>query len=193
MKKILVFMGVLLAFSFVLVACGNDSSNDDTSKDAVASDTKKEKTKEKKGVIDSQKYTLTWSEDWKGLKTSITDVSVVKMEKSEMESMGLTGDGLIGVKFTLENSGEMDFNTYPDQATILVDGQQIEASMVASDNIGGEILKGAKKEGVVAFEVPKLDDVNAIKQLRLKWSANYDTENYEEDFSHDYDITLDLK
>ncbi|EUJ44393.1 hypothetical protein [Listeria rocourtiae] len=44
-----------------------------------------------------------------------------------------------------QNSGELDFDTYPDQATVLVEGQQLEASMLASDNIGGEILKGAKK------------------------------------------------
>ncbi len=48
----------------------------------------------------------------------------------------------------------MDFDTYPDQATMVVEGQQIEAEMFLSDSIGGEILSGVTKEGIVTFSVP---------------------------------------
>lgn len=185
-------MGVLLVFSFGVTACGNDSSEKDTKNTASASDTKKEDAKND-GVVARQKYSLNWSDDWKGLKTGITDVSIAKMEKSAMDELGESGEGVIGVKFILNNTAKIDFNTYPDQATLLVDNQQVDASMMGSDSIGGEILAGAKKEGVVAFVIPKLKDVKSIKKLRLKWSANYETSNYEDDSTKDYDITLDLK
>ncbi|MBC1525476.1 hypothetical protein HB884_14800 [Listeria booriae] len=192
MKKRIISMGILLVFSFGLTACGNDSSEKDTKNTASASDTKKEEAKND-GVIARQKYSLNWSDDWKGLKTGITDVSIAKMEKSAMDELGASGEGVIGVKFVLNNTAKIDFNTYPDQATLLVDNQQVDASMLGSDSIGGEILAGAKKEGVVAFVIPKLKDVKSIKKLRLKWSANYETSNYEDDSTKDYDITLDLK
>lgn len=196
MKKIIVAMGTLLVLSLSLVGCGSDASSNDSkkekAKDTKTSQTKKEEKSNDKGVIERQKYNVTWSEDWKGLKTKIDQVSVVKMEESALKETGEKGQGIIGVKFYLENNGDKDFNTYPDQATILVDGQQIEATMLASDHIGGELLRGAKKEGVVSFVIPKMESAKNYKEIRLKWDSDYDTENYEEDSSHDHDITINL-
>ena len=145
------------------------------------------------GVIAREIYKTDWSEDWNGLVTKITDVSIAKMEKASMEEYGMDGDGLVGVKFTIENTSDKDFNTYPDQGTLVIDGQQIEASMIASEHIGGDILKGVKKEGVIAFIVPTLNDVTAISELRLKWNSNFDTDNYEEESYKNNDITIKLK
>lgn len=180
-----------------LAACSDDDSKkEEKSKDAKVSDTKngKKDVNKEKGVIDTKLYSTKYSDDWKGLKTKITEVAIVKMEASAMEKMMMEGEGIVSVKFELENNSDQDdFNTYPDQATLLVDGQQLDASMFGSDSVGGELLKSAKKEGIVNFEIPKLKDVKAIKDVRLKWTSSVDTDDYSDENIKEFDVTIDLK
>lgn len=196
MKKLL-FSLLLLILAVGLAACSDDdATSKDKTKEAKVSDTKtgKKEAKKEEGVIATQLYATKWSDDWKGLKTKITEVSIIKMEASAMETMMMEGEGIIAIKFELENNSDQDdFNTYPDQATLLVDGQQVDASMFGSDSVGGELLKSAKKEGVVNFEIPKLEDVKAIKKIRLKWTSSVDTDDYSDENIKEFDVTIDLK
>ena len=65
--------------------------------------------------------------------------------------------------------------------------------MFLSDSIGGEILSGVSKEGIVTFSVPKIEDVSNVANIRLKWEADYDTDNYDEESYKEFDVTFDLR
>ncbi|AHJ05817.1 hypothetical protein [Listeria monocytogenes] len=54
-------------------------------------------------------------------------------------------------------------------------------------------MQGVNKDGAVVYILPTLNDVSDIKDIRLTWSANYETDNYEEDSFKDYDARITLK
>ncbi|EUJ46189.1 hypothetical protein [Listeria fleischmannii] len=202
-KKWWFWVALVVILLVILWAIGNSNSSAESDKDTKEPKTasvkntdtedQSDSSSEDDGIIDKQDYITSWSDDWKGLKTSIDEVTVIKLTKEKMDELDAEGDGIIDVHFKLENNGTTDFNTYPDQATMVVGGQQIDASPFLSDSIGGELLKSAKTDGNVAFEIPKMDSASEFKEIRLKWSADYDTDNIDEDFSHDYDVTLKIQ
>lgn len=143
-------------------------------------------------VVERAEYSANFSEDWKGLTTNINKVVIVELSDDEIEIQGLKNKYAIQVYFEITNNSDMDFDTYPDQSTLVIEGQQIESEMFLSDSIGGEILSGVTKEGVVTFSVPKIENVSNVANIRLKWSASYDTDNYDDDNYKDFDATFDL-
>jgi len=142
--------------------------------------------------VDRAEYSANFSEEWNGLTTNINKGVIVELSDDEIEMQGLENKYDVQVYFEITNNSDMDFDTYPDQATMVVEGQQIEAEMFLSDSIGGEILSGVTKEGMVTFSVPKIEDVSNVSKIRLKWSASYDIENYDENNYKDFDVTFDL-
>lgn len=143
------------------------------------------------GVLKKAEYKAEYKEDWKGLETLISKVVIVEINDAEKANSMLDNNFVVQVYFTLKNNSDRDFNAYPDQGTLVIEGQQIDSEMFG-DNIGGEILKGVSKEGIVTYSVPKINDIENVKDIRLKWTADYDTDNYEEDFHKEYDVTFDL-
>lgn len=201
MKKTTV-ISVLIISLLLLGACGTNKKKADV-KPAKVENTKKSTTKsstsqsekevETKGVISRADFETNWSEEWHGLTTTITNVSIVKMEADTMAQSGLKGEGMVALKFVLENNGEADLSSYPDQATLVIDGQQIDSNMAVSDSVGGEILTGVKKEGAVIFDVPALTDPTAISEIRVKWQSS-DTQSEDlDDMFKDNDVTITLK
>lgn len=203
MKKLKLLPFLVLGVLF-LGACNNDKGKAKVEvKPAKVENTKKSKTKsstaqsekevETKGVISRADFETNWSEEWHGLTTTITNVSIVKMDADTMAQSRLKGEGMVALKFVLENNGEADLSSYPDQATLVIDGQQVESNMAVSDNVGGEILTGVKKEGAVIFAVPTLTDPTAISEIRVTWqSSDTKTEDIDDMFK-DNDITITLK
>lgn len=203
MKKVYlgVFIGVNLLF---LSACSSPEGEKTVSKGSATAQTESivessaENTTESSTIesnnatVDRAEYSANFSEDWNGLTTNINKVVIVELSDDEIEMQGLENKYAVQVYFEITNNSDMDFDTYPDQATMVVEGQQIEAEMFLSDSIGGEILSGVTKEGIVTFSVPKIEDVSNVSNIRLKWSASYDTENYDEDNYKDFDVTFDL-
>ena len=92
-------------------------------------------------TVDRAEYSANFSEDWNGLTTNINKVVIVELSDDEIEMQGLENKYAVQVYFEITNNSDMDFDTYPDQATMVVEGQQIEAEMFLSDSIGGEILR----------------------------------------------------
>ncbi|EBD1503615.1 hypothetical protein LMU08_002379 [Listeria monocytogenes] len=204
MKKLLLLVGLLIVFSFGLTACGNSSNNaKEESKEKSTStanesedlteETPAEEEESDSGIIDNEDYATSWSDDWKGLQTKISSVSVFKVDSAKLAEDGEDGEGLIVVNYELNNNSEIDFNTYPDQGVLVADGKQIDASMINSDDLGGELMQGVSRDGAVVYILPTLNDVSDIKDIRLTWSANYETDNYEEDSFKDYDARITLK
>lgn len=110
-----------------------------------------------------------------------------------MENQKLENRYVAQVYFKIENTSDKDFNVYPDQGTLVIEGQQIDADMWFSDDLGGEILHGVTKEGMVTFSIPKISNVDNVPNIRLIWRANFDTNNYDEESSKDFDVSFDLK
>ncbi|MCY8975656.1 hypothetical protein [Bacillus atrophaeus] len=109
-------------------------------------------------------HKVNWSEQVHGTTFKIDQVSVVKQQ---MES---GAEGAIGVHFIIDNESVKDISTFPNQGTLLTNTkEQIDASLSLSEDIGGEIMSGAKKEGYVLYPVKKLSGPNDIKSVRIKW------------------------
>lgn len=201
MKKVSL-LGFLSISLLLLGACGNSKGKTEVSKgeatvrtetvETSESSVAEETNKGEDGIVAIGEYTSDWSEDWNGLNFKIDKVAVAEMTDEEIAMKGIDNNYVVMVNYIITNNGDKDFNTYPDQGTIVIEGQQVDAEIFGSDNIGGEILQGVTKEGAVIYSVKNIEDVAAVKDIRLKWSASYDTENWDEDYYKDFDVTFDL-
>lgn len=166
----------------------SDDSDSDTTEDD--SDSSSETTSSSEAKVDKLKrHDVTWSDNsWAGVKVSIDYANVGTFKTAVEDSEGETFQGAIVVNFKVETP-ERDISIYPNQATLTTnDGQQIDASLMDSEDIGGDLMKGANKEGNVVFYVPTLSDPSDITSIRLKFSGNYDTDDYSDDNAyHDFD------
>ncbi|AWG38183.1 MULTISPECIES: hypothetical protein [Bacillus] len=122
-------------------------------------------------------HNVNWSERVQGTTFKIDQVSIVK------EALDSGAEGAIAVHFVIDNGSKKDISTFPNQGTLLTNTkEQIDASLSLSEDIGGEIMSGAKKEGYVLYPIKKLKDPNEIKSVRIKW-----------DFWPDKDVTTNVK
>ena len=224
MKKLATLSAVLLLSCGLLVACGSDqadSSADNgpkTNKVSGHKTTAKEKGSEQKDkakphkmakknkqkleinyedyqLKKQKKYTSDFNDDsWAKTKVVIDQVEVDQVEKQEYDS---ANDGKYDVngfvRLHMSVTPGRDINFYPTQGTVIYnDGQQHEAT--GNESWDGEIAKGATKDGWISFQVKQLDQVTDLSSIRLKFTADYDTDDYEDDDAYqDYDLTLDLK
>ena len=197
MKKVLTVFGTLFLSFGVLTACGevDEISTSDEEKAKPKTEEKTEvKKEEKKEDIWTYYNDATWEEDYKGLKAKIQKV-VVSDEAPRINDNGEeVKSSAVGVKFQIENTTDGKFSTYPDQATLVTStGEQVEADMSVSDNLGGEIDKGVVKEGDVIFYLER-GAAEEITWVKLSWNAR---EGAEDDFSYDemkdYEVELKLK
>lgn len=130
---------------------------------------------------------------WAQTKVNINKVRVIKIKTKNYYDGDKTYpvQGIIMVHFKVTPTRDIDF--YPTQGTLVTNGQQVDADSGNSDDFDGEISKGATQTGNVVFILKKMTDVNLIKNIRLKWDADYDTDNYDDDnSSKTYDITMNL-
>jgi hypothetical protein len=77
-----------------------------------------------------------------------------------------------------ENTSDADISFYPDQMTITTDsGEQIEADIMLSDDVGGDFIGKVKKEGSIRFltKNPEQD----IKNITLVIDPPSSPETYE--------------
>lgn len=206
MKKCVV--GLALLSIVVLSGCSNkESSTSKGTADVIESATSSsltvestdvsfdqldEKVETSNPVVKRAEYTTSFSEDWKGLKESIGKVVVAELTDDEAEEQMLDNNYIVQVYFKIENNSDLDFDTYTDQSTLVIEGQQIEAEMFRSDDIGGEIMSGVTKEGVVSFSVPEISDVDNVNEIRLKWSASYESDNMDEESVKEFDVSFGL-
>lgn len=169
------------------------NSESDTSVSHAAEEESSDDSATDDGIIDSKDYLTDWTSDRKGLKTSIEGVSIFKVDPTKLEEDGEEGKGLIVISYKIKNTSDIDFDTYPDQGVLVVNGKQIDASSIQSDDIGGEIMKDVTNEGTVVYVLPTLSHVNDIKNIRLKWDSGYDTDDLDDDSFKTFDAQLILK
>lgn len=200
----LLFMAALL--SLFLVACGGVDEIDSEKADAkvseeatpASSDSEKEEVEEADEEDPDDIWTYyndaNWEGDFNGLRTEIQKVVVT--EKAPTLEDENAEESAVGVKFLVENTTEHKFDTYPDQATLVTStGEQVEADMLLSDNIGGTIDKGVIKEGDVIFYLER-GEAEAIEWIKLEWNTTdlklEEDGDYENSF-HTDEVELQLK
>lgn len=146
-----------------------------------------------KAVLESEKkYSASWSDDtWSGVDISIDGVSIIKVSNytdySENEYQGF-----VIIHFNIKNN-ERDVSIYPEQAVINTNtGQQVEG-LYEMEQFAGDLLKGSEVSGYAAYPLKKLDSVDDISTLRVKFTASYETDDYNDNnANHEYDLTLEL-
>jgi len=131
---------------------------------------------------------------WAKTKMKIDKVRVVKAKNYTATSNNkeVKIEGVLLVHFVIDAG--RDFTFYPSQSTLVTnDGQQSDAALFNSDNLDGEILKGAHRSGNIVFKLKKLKQVESLKKIRLKWRAYLDSKDYlNADFTKHYDATIQL-
>ncbi|MFC6323999.1 hypothetical protein [Companilactobacillus baiquanensis] len=212
-KKWWFWLIVAIVLIFIVPAMiggsGNDSSDSSDVKDAKTTNTSKDtddsntaKNNSKTIELDNDEATVLKEisynpkyndESWAGTKVNIDRVKVAKIKPfKDKEEDNHVYKGIILVHFNVEAS--RDINFYPSQGTLVTsDGQQVDANMYSSDDFDGDIAKNAKKSGNVLYTLTTLNNPKDIKNIRLKWDANYDTDDVEDDSAYKtYDITVNL-
>lgn len=163
----------------------NDNSSDENTDD---------ETNDSEGYkyTDIKKHKTDWSDSsWAGVQTSIDNINVGKFDGDYEDSDGTTLQGLIGVHFNV-SSPDYDVKIYPNQGTLTTnDGQQIDADIYESDDVGGDLLKGAKKDGWVYFFIPNMQNATDITSVRIIFTGNnYGDDDFAYDTHKDYDTGI---
>ena len=204
MKKTLSVIGTLLLSLGILTACGgneatkeleeNDTEKSEAKVNSSESENKEEATKEED--IWTYYEDADWEGTWEGLKFTIQK-AVVSDKAPMLDDNGKeVTSSAVGVKMKIENTtADKIYTTYPDQATLVTStGEQVEADMWLSDNLGGEIHEGVIKEGNIIFylERGKAEEIDWIK---LTWSNSYEDPdgNDDNDLYDDQEVKLELK
>lgn len=146
-------------------------------------------------VLSKQTYDPNWSDDtWAGTTVKIDKVTVIKVKPfKDTDEKNNVYNGVVKVHYVISPTKDIHF--YATQGTLNTnDGQQVDANMYTSDDFDGDINQGATKSGNVIYTLKTLNNVKDITSLRLKWDADYDTDNYEdENANKTYDITVNLQ
>ncbi|MFS7206660.1 hypothetical protein AB6831_04035 [Carnobacterium divergens] len=213
-KKWWVWIIVALLILFWIGSLGNSSENPSSSTSKSAKNTEEQKFGKQSNLlkdhklyknivkntgasdamlVDEKNYDVNWNDNsWSGVNISIDKVSIIKVDNFKDYSDN-EYQGFVLVHFNLDNT-ERDISIFPEQGTLVTDlGEQTEGNYEI-DHWAGDILKGSKKEGYASYPLAKLDDVNEIKSIRLKWSGHYNTDDYDDNNSHkEYDVSIDLQ
>lgn len=176
----------------------DESSTDDDYSDESSSKTDNkneiELNDDKIDIKDSKKYSTTYSDSsWAGTTVKIDKVTVYKTDGEYSDGDDGKFNGIAKVHFDIKAG--RDISMYASQATLNTnDGQQVDADTYDSDDFDGDLNSGAHTDGDVYFLLPKLDSVSSLKTLRLKFTSDYDTDDYDDDNSdHSYDVTVNLQ
>jgi hypothetical protein len=201
MKKLL----MIPLFLLLLAACNDvdtiQQSEDEKAKAKVGENASKESTNEDKQQNEKKKEDIwtyyenaTWSDNFKGLKTTIQKVVVSDKAPGYDEEGNEITTSAVGVKFQIENTTDGKFTTYPDQAVLVTStGEQIDMpDMLVSDPLGGEIDKGVIKEGDVIWYLQR-GNAEKIEWIKLKWTAHVGGEDELDGEMKEYEVELKLK
>ncbi|MED3737249.1 hypothetical protein [Virgibacillus pantothenticus] len=188
MKRVFLLMLIAIV-SIALVACGGESEDND--KEAKADDSKKTEEKEDKDKEESKedessegdvkenemgKFTLVSEKkdinetiENGPMKLTITGIQSATLEPSEDFKEMFEGKDkltMINVGMKAENTSDDTVSFYPDQATLTTNaGDQVEADLVLSEQVGGDFFGKTKKEGDVIFKVDT--PAEEIKDIKL--------------------------
>lgn len=177
-----IIWSLLLSGVLILSACGNDeASGDSTPEEEIESNTNttvEEDPLEDESVEEvpqeewADALIETWSNDFEGLKTTITRVqkseNAVYHDENGEEQIG----SAILIDFHIQNTSEENFDTFPTQATLVTDtGEQIEGyGTIDSTELDSEIYPGVQKQGSAIWYLEN-SKVSDVKSVKLIWDS----------------------
>lgn len=96
---------------------------------------------------------------------------------------------LVNLSIEVNNTTGKTISIYPDQGTLVVGNEQVDADLWLSDSVGGDFMAGIMKEGGVVFLVMRTES-DAISHVRYMVDAP--SENFDRlaDTGYDFDIAL---
>lgn len=187
MKRLLI--GTSLTAALLLAGCAEESTDTKKSEPTTAAKTeKKEEVKPKEKEVAAKEEpkveksevgekTAHFTNKSLGIKEKLgpINLSIDKIQTSRLKVSDAFkptfGDQdevtTIVINMTLENTSDDTISVYPEQATLTTNtGEQIEAELFLSDQIGGEFIGKVKKSGNILFVAksqPK--DITSIKYI----------------------------
>ncbi|ODB61380.1 hypothetical protein [Paenibacillus polymyxa] len=210
MKKTLSLTVAAIAAVVLLAGCGADKTaiKDETPTQAKVEsppvkETKTEPAANKEGTapVETEKKAddiwtyyndAKWTDTWNGVKSSIEKVVVTDRAPKDGNTNDLTASA-VGVKFKVENTTKKLYTTYPDQAELITStGEQVQADMVTSDHIGGEIEEGVIKDGNIIWFL-KRGHAADIKWIKMKWYVIEGNGMEATQDKKEYSVKLELK
>ncbi|MCR4913866.1 MAG: hypothetical protein K5983_09065 [Lactobacillus sp.] len=203
-KKWWIWLLAVLVAIFVLGVAfgGNDSSESGSGKGHNTTASEKGQTTSDKvtfgyqdfKVKDSKTYNVDYTDNsWSGADVKIDKVTVYKLAK-DYKIDTTDGDksiqGFIKIHVSIDAKRDIDFNA--TTGTVSFGSQQSEYTYGSWD--ADTINSGASKNGDATFAIESLDSVSDVSSLRYKFGATFaNDDTSDEDWSHDYDVTLDLQ
>lgn len=210
MKRTLSIVATAVAAVALLAGCGADKTaiKDETPTQAkVESQPTKEAskaetatTKESSAPVETEKKddiwtyynNAKWSDTWNGVTSTIEKVVVTDRAPKKEDPTDSTASA-VGVKFKVENTTKKLYTTYPDQAELVTStGEQVQADMVTSDHIGGEIEEGVIKDGNIIWFL-KRGHASDIKWIKMKWYVTEGDGLGMDQKRKEYSVKLELK
>lgn len=188
MKK-LIFSG-FMSITLLLSACGTtDDTEQSTDEDTTQSDTNEESTGTNDEGIESEQSVygnltviksnkeLAMTETTGSMNLTLHAIQLATLEVDENYKDAFDNQdtvSIVKINMTVENTSDKTISWYPNQSTIVTDtGQQVDADLWFSDDVGGDFLGKVKKEGNTIW-VLKYDE--AIKNVTLHINAPHDEE-----------------
>src|SRR5699024_3718645 len=139
---------------------------------------------EKKGKIEEKK-----SGD---VTLDITEISVGKLEINDDYKTDFDNRDdvtLVTVKMKAENKGKDKVSFYADQAVLTTNkGEQSEANLMVSEDVGGEFKEEDKKEGKIYYEVESEPDEIEKITLDVNGVSNEEFESLGDDITIEIEL-----
>ncbi|ATB52694.1 hypothetical protein [Caldibacillus phage CBP1] len=196
MKKIFALL-MSMALVLALAACGggsdSSSSNENSSGEKQEKTEGQDKSKEEQSesgdeVKESELGKLTVIKKKKDINQTvksgpmnltISAIQAAVLEPNESYKDLFEGKDkvtIVTVEMKAENTSDDTIGFYPNQAVMTTDaGDQVDADMVLSDDIGGDFIGKVKKEGNVIFQLDR--DPNEFNKIKLVIEGSHD-ENF---------------
>jgi hypothetical protein len=145
------------------------------------------------GVLTTHSQTLDINESQENGPFTITllNANLAELEPSEMYADFFDHDvvTLVGLEVEVQNTTSDTNSIYPDQGTIVTNtGNQVDADLFFSDDVGGDFLGEVTKSGTVFFFFD--GDTESIENVRYVIGSGHgeDWENFGEDIEFSVDF-----
>lgn len=147
---------------------------------------------------DSKKYTIGGNPDtsWSAASAKVNSVTVYKIEKGYSYGTkrgGKSTQGLLAINVKVKALKDITVNM--DSATVSISSIDEQHDVETKEDWDDQD-KGISKSGTLYVPIYKLNKINNVKSLRLKFDCQQQDNNDSidaDDFDHTYDMTIDLK
>lgn len=147
---------------------------------------------------DSKKYTIGGNPDtsWSAANAKVNSVTVYKIEKgySYGSKRGRKStQGMLAINVKVKALKDITVNM--DSATVSIPSIDEQHDIETKEDWNDQD-KGISKSGTLYIPIYKLNKINNVKSLRLKFDCQQQDNNDSidaDDFDHTYDMTIDLK